>query len=64
MTGMLRKMGDKALARLAPSATAQADSSFYRHCYCRERSDFRQLCHIVGGTTGCGSCQAYRTCGG
>ncbi|AWS43111.1 hypothetical protein [Streptosporangium sp. 'caverna'] len=63
MTGVLGMLGDRVLARLVPKATAKADTSYYAHCYCRERSKFRKLCFVVGGTTGCGACTAYALCG-
>ncbi|MFD4137958.1 MULTISPECIES: hypothetical protein [unclassified Streptomyces] len=62
MTGMLRKMGDRALERLVPSTTAQADTSFYKFCYCTHNRAYRKLCHIVGGTTGCTPCQFWTYC--
>jgi hypothetical protein len=37
---------------------------FYKHCYCTERSDYRQYCSTNGAcVTRCGACYVYRTCG-
>ncbi|MEU0572828.1 hypothetical protein ABZ297_46515 [Nonomuraea sp. NPDC005983] len=63
MTHVLGRLGDRILERLVPKTSAKAAYEFYRHCYCRERSDFQKLCTLVNGKEYCGSCYVFRTCG-
>ncbi|WP_418955695.1 hypothetical protein [Streptomyces tritici] len=58
----VRNLGDKMLEKLAPSATAQADTSFYKFCYCSGIYYYRRLCHVVGGYTSCGACYRSGEC--
>ncbi|MET9419433.1 hypothetical protein ABZY06_01670 [Streptomyces sp. NPDC006540] len=60
-------MMDKVLDRLVPRATAHADTSFYKYCTgCTYVEVFdaigrwQKLCHVVGGTTGCTTCQYFK----
>ncbi|MEU8527689.1 MULTISPECIES: hypothetical protein [Streptomyces] len=62
MNRIVRKLGDRVLERLAPSATAQADTSFYQFCYCSGPYYYRKLCHVVGGYSTCGSCYRSGEC--
>jgi hypothetical protein len=64
MNAFLRGFGDRMLDRLVPKATAKADTSFYKRCYCRPPADVMKLCHVVGGISACGPCDTYfiRTC--
>ncbi|MEH1166254.1 hypothetical protein V6V47_12790 [Micromonospora sp. CPCC 205539] len=56
MSRVLGNLGDRMLERLVPKATAKADVSWYRQCYCSNHVAYIQLCHTVGGMTGCGTC--------
>ncbi len=62
MNGILTKLGDRVLERLAPSATAQADTSYYKFCYCSGPFYYRRLCHVVGGIASCGACYRSGEC--
>ncbi|HEY9368659.1 hypothetical protein [Streptomyces sp.] len=59
---VVRKLGDKVLERLAPSATAKADTSFYQFCYCSGIYRYERLCHVVGGISSCGGCSRRSQC--
>jgi hypothetical protein len=62
--GFAAKLGDRLLERLAPKATAKADTTWYEYCYCT--SDWRaihRICHAVGGTSSCGPCNHVRYIG-
>ena len=64
MTGFVTTLADRLLDRLAPKASAKADTSYYEYCYCT--ADWRaiyRLCHVVGGTHSCGSCNNVRAVG-
>ncbi|MDP9844059.1 hypothetical protein [Streptosporangium lutulentum] len=62
MTDLLARLGDRVLEKLAPKATAKADTSYYEACYCRERTKYRKLCHVVGGRSSCGPCANPTLC--
>ncbi|MFF9868663.1 MULTISPECIES: hypothetical protein [unclassified Streptomyces] len=64
MTGFMGTMGDRILGRLVPKAVAQADTTFEKICYCNQRNRFyfRQICHVVGGYTSCGTCYISSPC--
>lgn len=51
------RLADRVLARFMPRATAKADTSYMKWCYCYQGWSYRQRCEIVGGTTSCGPCQ-------
>ncbi|MFC0104778.1 hypothetical protein [Kibdelosporangium aridum] len=59
---------DKLLSMFIPKADVGAacpPDPHYRHCYCRERSDFRRHCSYNGACKlYCGPCYAFRVCGG
>ncbi|WP_181772415.1 hypothetical protein [Amycolatopsis pittospori] len=61
-------LSDKLLSVFVAKADVGAGcppDPYYKHCYCRERSDFRRNCSLNGACKEfCGACYAYRTCGG
>ncbi|MFI6505083.1 hypothetical protein [Nonomuraea typhae] len=60
---LLGQLGDRLLEKFVPKATAQADSSYWMHCWCYGQTRYMKLCHIVGGTHGCTvGCQARERC--
>jgi hypothetical protein len=67
MRKTLESLSDKLLGMFVAKADVGAacpPDPFYRHCYCRERSDFRQYCSTNGACRLiCGECRVFRTCG-
>ncbi|MBE8526056.1 hypothetical protein ILP97_52735 [Amycolatopsis sp. H6(2020)] len=62
MTKLLRRAGDRVLGVLVPNASAKADTSWTERCYCKQLWEYRRYCHVVGGTSGCGPCEAVALC--
>ncbi|MDT7786664.1 MAG: hypothetical protein QOF58_5083 [Pseudonocardiales bacterium] len=67
MRKTLESLSDKLLgvfvAKVDVGAGCPPDP-YYKHCYCRERSDFRQRCSQNGACKEfCGPCTVFRTCG-
>ncbi len=64
MIGMMSSAGDKILGRLVPRTVAKADTTFEKICYCKKSQGFyyRQICHVVGGYTSCGTCYLSSPC--
>ncbi|MEV6398450.1 hypothetical protein AB0M39_27345 [Streptomyces sp. NPDC051907] len=60
MSRLITRLGDRVLERLVPAADAQADTSYYRYCYCRNVRAYYRLCHVVGGTSSCSGCTYAR----
>jgi hypothetical protein len=60
-------LSDKLLSVFVTKADVGAGcppDTHYRHCYCRERSDFRRVCSYNGACRLiCGPCTVFRTCG-
>ncbi|GAA0913899.1 hypothetical protein GCM10009560_06660 [Nonomuraea longicatena] len=44
MVGIVGRLSDRILDKLAPKATAKADDTWWAHCYCYERSGFGRYC--------------------
>jgi hypothetical protein len=61
MKAVLGRFGDRVLERLVPNASAQADSTFWRTCYCTPGAKYIQRCHTAAGVTTCEAC--YRAGG-
>ncbi|WET76452.1 hypothetical protein P3102_20210 [Amycolatopsis sp. QT-25] len=68
MRKTLGSLSDRLLSVFVTKADVGAGcppDSYYRHCYCRERSDFRRNCSTnLACKEFCGACYAYRICGG
>jgi len=60
MTRTLTAFGDRLLERFAPKATAKADVSYEKFCYCTVSPaavySIYKLCHVVGGIASCNAC--------
>lgn len=60
MTRMLTAFGDRLLERFAPRATAKADVSYEKFCFCKVSPSaiysYYKMCHVVGGTASCTPC--------
>ena len=60
MTRILTAFGDRVLARVAPKATAKADTSYEVFCYCSVSASgvysYWKWCHVVGGSSSCTGC--------
>ncbi|WP_414941281.1 hypothetical protein [Amycolatopsis sp. cmx-11-51] len=68
MRKTLGTFSDKLLSVFVAKADVGAGcppDPYYKHCYCRERSDFRRNCSTNGACKEyCGPCYAFRICGG
>ena len=67
MRKTLEALSDRLLSVFVAKADVAAGcppDPWYEHCYCRERSDFRQRCSHTGACkTSAVPAQVYRTCG-
>ncbi|MBP2325031.1 hypothetical protein JOF56_005416 [Kibdelosporangium banguiense] len=67
MRKTFRVLGDRLLSVFVAKADVGAacpPDPYYKHCYCRERTDFRKRCALTGPCREtCGPCVAYKTCG-
>ncbi|HEX6353271.1 hypothetical protein [Actinophytocola sp.] len=67
MRKTLESLSDRVLslfvAKVDVGAACPRDS-WYEHCYCRERSDFRKYCWLDSRTCQpvCGPCQVFKSC--
>lgn len=67
MRKTLETLSDKLLGMFVAKVDVGAGCTpdpYFKHCYCRERSDFRRRCTQNGACKEyCGPCQAFRICG-
>jgi hypothetical protein len=66
MRKTMEVLSDKLLSMFVPKADVGAacpPDPFYKVCYCRERTRYRQYCSTNGAcVTKCGACSAYNQC--
>jgi hypothetical protein len=67
MRKTLESLSDKLLGMFVAKVDVGAGcppDKYFKHCYCRERSDFRRTCSQNGACKEfCGPCVVFRTCG-
>lgn len=67
MRKTVERLSDRLLSMFVTKADVGAACPpdwWYKHCYCRERSDFRQRCSVNGACkVTCGPCVVFKTCG-
>ncbi|WP_412543951.1 hypothetical protein R8Z50_16055 [Longispora sp. K20-0274] len=57
MINLMGRVGDRLLAVFAPKATAKADLTFYKFCFCYDGWKYAQRCDQVAGQSYCGPCE-------